>query len=303
VSYELDFSGRAALVTGAGRGLGREYALALAARGAAVVVNDIGVALDGSGGDAGPASEVVGEIERAGGKAVADGHSIATQDGATELVSTALAEFGRLDIVVNNAGIIQDKAFHKLSMDKVDPVLDVHLRGAFHVCLAAWPHLREQGYGRIVNTTSTSGLFGNFGQASYAAGKMGVVGLTRVLAIEGARYGIKVNAIAPGAVTRMTPEGLIPDPAALATGQVAPVVTYLAHESCEVTGDVLRASGGHVARVFVGITSGYTNSDLTAEDVRDQLDVIRNTSRFAVPGSATDESLAGPRISTGRVQM
>jgi NAD(P)-dependent dehydrogenase (short-subunit alcohol dehydrogenase family) len=289
VSGWLDFTGRVALVTGAGRGLGREYARALAARGASVVVNDIGVALDGSGGDPAPAHDVVREIEGAGGRAVADGHSVAIQQGAADVVATALATFGRLDVVVNNAGIISDRAFHKLTMAEVDPVLDVHLRGAFHVCLAAWPHLRGQGYGRIVNTTSTSGLFGNFGQASYAAGKMGVVGLTRVLAIEGARYDIKINAVAPGAVTRMTPDGLVPEPSALAPGHVAPVVTYLAHESCAVSGDVLRASGGHVARVFVGITAGYRNPGLTAEDVRDQLDVIRDTSAFAVPGSAMED--------------
>jgi NAD(P)-dependent dehydrogenase (short-subunit alcohol dehydrogenase family) len=289
----LDFTGRVVVVTGAGRGLGREYALALAARGACVVVNDIGVALDGSGGDSAPALGVVSEIGRAGGAAVADGHSIATQEGADDLVAAALEQFGRLDAVINNAGIISDRAFHKLTMAEVDPVLDVHLRGAFHVCLAAWPHLRGQGYGRIVNTTSTSGLFGNFGQASYAAGKMGVVGLTRVLAIEGARYDIKVNAVAPGAATRMTPDGLVLDPSALAPGQVAPVVTYLAHEACGASGEVFRASGGHVARVFVGITAGYRNPGLTAEDVRDQLELIRDTSAFAVPGSAVEDLRVG----------
>jgi NAD(P)-dependent dehydrogenase (short-subunit alcohol dehydrogenase family) len=289
VSYELDFSGRVAVVTGAGRGLGREYALALAARGASVVVNDIGVALDGGGGDSGLAAEVVAEIESAGGKAVPDGHSVATVEGGAALVRTARESFGRVDIVVNNAGILQDKAFHKLSMEQVSPVLDVHLAGAFHVCLAAWPLMREQGHGRIVNTTSTAGLFGNFGQASYAAAKMGLVGLTRVLAIEGAKYDVKANAVAPGAVTRMTPDGLVPDPSALAPGQVSPVVVYLAHSSCEVSGEVYRASGGHVARVFVAIADGYRNPGLTAEDVRDQIDVIRDTSRFAVPGSALDD--------------
>lgn len=286
---ELDFTGRVAIVTGAGRGLGREYALALAGRGAAVVVNDIGVALDGAGGDSGPAAQVVAEIEAAGGKAVPDGNSVATPEGGVALVRTALESFGRVDIVVNNAGILQDKAFHKLSMGQVTPVLDVHLAGAFHVCLAAWPHMREQGHGRIVNTTSTAGLFGNFGQASYAAAKMGLVGLTRVLAIEGAKYDLKVNAVAPGAVTRMTPDGVVPDPTALAPGQVSPVVTYLAHSSCQVSGEVYRASGGHVARVFVAIADGYRNPDLTPEDVRDQIDVIRDTARFAVPSSALDD--------------
>jgi NAD(P)-dependent dehydrogenase (short-subunit alcohol dehydrogenase family) len=294
VTDRLDFSGRVAIVTGAGRGLGREYALALAGRGAAVVVNDIGVALDGAGGDSGPAADVVAEIEAAGGKAVPDGNTVATPDGGAALVRTALESFGRIDIVVNNAGILQDRAFHKLTMAQVSPVLDVHLAGAFHVCLAAWPHLREQGYGRIVNTTSTAGLFGNFGQASYAAAKMGLVGLTRVLAIEGARHDVKANAVAPGAVTRMTPDGVVPDPAALAASQVAPVVTYLAHSSCEASGEVFRASGGHVARVFVAIADGYRNPDLAAEDVRDQIGVIRDTARFAVPASALDDLRVGP---------
>jgi NAD(P)-dependent dehydrogenase (short-subunit alcohol dehydrogenase family) len=284
----LDFAGRVAVVTGAGRGLGRAYAHALAARGASVVVNDIGVALDGSGGSEGPAADVVAEIAAAGGRAVADTHSVTTPEGASALVATAVNEFGRLDAVVNNAGILADRAFHKLAMGEVDPVLDVHLRGAFQVCLAAWARLREQGFGRIVNTTSTSGLFGNFGQAAYAAGKMGVVGLTRVLAIEGAKFDIKVNAVAPGAVTRMTPDGVVPDPAALAPERVAPVVTYLAHESCAVTGEVLRASGGHVARVFIGVTSGYRSDDLTAEDVRDQMDAICDTAAFTVPRSAVE---------------
>ncbi|HEY1974143.1 MAG TPA: SDR family NAD(P)-dependent oxidoreductase [Pseudonocardia sp.] len=290
---ELGFSGRVAVVTGAGRGLGREYALALAARGAAVVVNDIGVALDGTGGDPGPAAAVVADIEAAGGKAVPDGNSVATPDGGAALVRTAVESFGRVDIVVNNAGILQDRPFHKLAMEQVTPVLDVHLAGAFHVCLAAWPHMREQGHGRIVNTTSTAGLFGNFGQASYAAAKMGLVGLTRVLAIEGAKYDVKANAVAPGAVTRMTPDGLVRDPTALAVGQVSPLVTYLAHSSCTVSGEVFRASGGHVARVFVAITDGYHNPDLTAEDVRDQMEVIRDTARFAVPTSALDDLRVG----------
>jgi NAD(P)-dependent dehydrogenase (short-subunit alcohol dehydrogenase family) len=290
MSGALDFKGRVAVVTGAGRGLGREYAIALAARGACVVVNDIGVALDGGGWDPVPAADVVAEIEGAGGIALADRNSVATPAGGAALVQGALDAFGRLDIVVNNAGILQDKAFHKLAMAQVDPVLAVHLDGAFHVCLAAWPHLREQAYGRIVNTTSTSGLFGNFGQASYAAAKMGIVGLTRVLALEGTRYEIKVNAVAPGALTRMTPPGVVSDPSTLATAQVAAVVTYLSHESCAVNGEVMRASGGHVARVFVGITEGYRNPQLSAEDVADHIDAIRDTAVFRVPASATENS-------------
>ena len=194
---DLGFDGKVAIITGAGGGLGREHALLLASRGAQVVVNDIGGSISGDGGDAGPAERVVKEITDAGGEAIADTHSVSTPEGGAALVATALEHFGRVDIVVNNAGILRDKTFHNMTPDLLDPVLDVHLRGAFNVTRPAWIAMREQSYGRVVNTSSNSGILGNFGQSNYGAAKMGLVGLTRVLAVEGAKYNIKVNAIAP----------------------------------------------------------------------------------------------------------
>jgi NAD(P)-dependent dehydrogenase (short-subunit alcohol dehydrogenase family) len=284
----VKFDGQVALVTGAGRGLGRVYALELAARGAAVVVNDIGVGLDGRGGGRQPADEVVAEITTSGGRAVADLHSIADAVSAALIVKTALEEFGRLDIVVNNAGILDDRALHKMTPDQADPVVQTHLMGTFNVSIPAWKVFREQKYGRIVNTTSTAGLFGNFGQSAYAAAKAGVVGLTRVQAVEGAKYGIRANAVAPGAVTRMTPDGVVAQPDRLAPELVAPVVTYLCHQTCALTGEVLRASGGHVARIFLGVTAGITEDVLTAETVAQRIDAIMDDSRFVVPANALD---------------
>ena len=205
---DLGFDGKVAIVTGAGGGLGREHALLLAKRGALVVVNDLGGAVDGSGGSETPAEQVVEEIKAAGGEAVADANSVATPEGGEAIVQTAIDAFGRIDIVVNNAGILRDKAFHNMTDDLVQPVLDVHLRGAFNVTRPAWGKMREQGYGRVVNTASSAGIIGNFGQASYGAAKMGLVGLTHVLAIEGAKHNIKANAISPIARTRMTEEVL-----------------------------------------------------------------------------------------------
>ena len=201
---ELGFDGKVAIITGAGGGLGKQHALLLASRGALVVVNDLGGAVDGTGADVGAAQLVVDEINAAGGEAVADANSVATPEGGAAIVQTAIDAFGRVDIVVNNAGILRDKSFDNMNPELLDPVIDVHLRGAFHVTQPAWKHMREQNYGRIVSTSSSSGLFGNFGQANYGAAKMGLVGFTRVLAVEGAKYGIKANAIAPLALTRMT---------------------------------------------------------------------------------------------------
>ena len=200
----LGFDGKVAIITGAGGGLGKQHALSLASRGALVVVNDLGGAVDGSGSDAGAAQLVVDEIKAAGGEAVADTDSVATPEGGEAIVQTAIDAFGRIDIVINNAGILRDKTFHNMTPDLLDPVLDVHLKGAFNVTKPAWVHMREQQYGRVISTSSAAGVFGNFGQTNYGAAKMGLVGLTRVLAVEGARYNIKANAIAPLALTRMT---------------------------------------------------------------------------------------------------
>lgn len=240
--HEIDLTGRVAVVTGAGGGLGRSHALLLAGRGANVVVNDVG---DG-------AHKVVGEIVDAGGNAVANRASVADSGAAAGIVADALDAFGRIDIVVNNAGIIRDRSFAKMTLDDVREVLDVHVYGAFHVTMAAWPHLRERGYGRVVNTVSGAGLFGNFGQANYATAKMGLVGFTRTLAAEGRRYGITVNAVSPIAASRMT-ETILPADvlAKVDPDHVSPVVAYLCSESCTETGVVVVAGGGYVARVAV----------------------------------------------------
>src|SRR5690606_39031072 len=266
---DLGYDGKVAIVTGAGGGLGRSHALELARRGARVVVNDLGGSVDGSGTAAGPAAQVVSEIEALGGEAVANTDSVATPEGGAAIVQSALDAFGRIDIVINNAGILRDKSFHNLTPELIDPVIDVHLKGAFNVTRAAWTHFREQNYGRVINTSSNSGLLGNFGQANYGAAKMGLVGLTKVLAIEGAKYGIKVNAIAPVAFTRMTAD-LMPGLEEKHKPElVTPVVIFLAHEDCPVTGEIYSAGGGVVARYFVGLTQGYVNTEQTAEDIRD----------------------------------
>ena len=279
---DLGFDNMVAIVTGAGNGLGRSHALAFARRGARVVVNDLGGAVDGSGGSTGPAQKVVDEIVALGGEAVANLDSVATPEGGQAIVARAIEAFGRVDIVVNNAGILRDKAFQNLTVDMINTVLDVHLRGAFYVTQAAWGHMRSQGYGRIVNTSSNSGILGNFGQANYGAAKMGLVGFTNVLAIEGAKYNIKVNAIAPVAFTRMTADLMAGLEEKLRPEMVTPAVIYLSHESCAVTGEVFSVGGGTVSRFFVGLTEGYVNVALTAEDVRDHLDEIRDETDYKV---------------------
>jgi len=241
---------RVVLVTGAARGLGRSHALALAARGLAVVVDDTGAELDGRGGDRGAAEAVAAQIRTTGGTAVATAADVATHDGAAEAVGAALAEFGRLDALVANAGILRDRTFAKMALDDFDAVVRVHLSAAAYCAKAAWPSLVASGSGRVVLTTSASGLYGQFGQANYAAAKLGLVGLVNVLKQEGARPGVLVNAIAPVAGTRMT-EPLLP-PAALgglAPDLVSPVVAHLVSAECRQSGLVLEVGGGQVARV------------------------------------------------------
>jgi NAD(P)-dependent dehydrogenase (short-subunit alcohol dehydrogenase family) len=249
--------GRVALVTGAGSGLGREHALTLASLGAKVVVNDIGAGLHGENGDPAPADRVVAEIVATGGEAVAHHESIAEPEGARSLVALALDHFGSVDVLVNNAGILRDKTFRKMSLEDFEAVLRVHLMGTVFCTHAAWPVMTERGYGRIVVTTSGSATNGNFGQANYAAAKLGVVGLMNVLALEGVRKGVLINAIAPGAATRMTTD-LIPSEIRdyLAPGLVSPVVAYLCSESCTDTGCIIWSVAGKVARVFYAETPG-----------------------------------------------
>jgi NAD(P)-dependent dehydrogenase (short-subunit alcohol dehydrogenase family) len=286
---ELRFDGRVAIVTGAGGGLGREHALLLASRGASVVVNDLGGAQDGTGSSATPAEKVVEEITAAGGTAVSDANTVSTPEGGAAIVQTALDAYGRVDILVNNAGILRDKSFSKMDVADWDAVIAVHLRGTMCVTQPAWRHMRERGYGRIVNTTSASGLFGNFGQTNYGAAKMGIVGLTKVLAQEGARDGITVNAIAPMARTRMT-ESLIGRLAdSLAPALVSPVVAWLAHEDCTVTGEVLSCGGGRVARVFVAATPGWFDPAPDPEGVRDHWEAIAAEPGYVVPRNNFEE--------------
>ena len=289
---DLGYDNKVAIVTGAGGGLGREHAMLLASRGARVVVNDLGGAVDGSGGDASAAQKVVDEIEAAGGIAVADHNSVATEEGGAAIVQTALDEFGQIDIVINNAGILRDKTFHNMDDSMVTPVIDVHLKGAFYVTRPAWVKMREQGYGRVVNTSSNSGILGNFGQANYGAAKMGLVGFTRVLAAEGAKYNIKVNALAPVARTRMTEELLGPLADNLDPAMVAPTVAWLVHEDCPVSGEIYSVAGGRVARFFIGMTEGWYKAGHSVEDVRDAFDQIRDETGYTVPGGPADEFAA-----------
>lgn len=296
---ELGFDGRVAIVTGAGGGLGRAHALLLARHGAQVVVNDLGGSVSGEGSDAGAAQLVVGEIEAAGGVAVADTSSVAEPAGGEAIVAAAMEAFGRVDILVNNAGIVRDRSFAKLSTSDLDRVLDVHLRGAFFITRPAWEVMRGQGFGRIVNTTSAAGLFGNFGQTNYGAAKMGLVGLTKALAQEGARHNITANAIAPMAHTRMTEGILGPDTAALLDpALVSPLVAYLAHETCEVTGRVFSVGGGRVGEVFFGETRGFFHAGLTPEALQDNWEAVCDREGFAVPQGIQDElGLLLPHVS------
>lgn len=288
---DVGFDGKVAIITGAGGGLGRQHALLLARRGALVVVNDLGGSVDGTGENASAAQKVVDEIKAAGGEAVADHNSVATPEGGAAIVQTAIATYGKVDIVINNAGILRDKAFHNMEPDLMNPVFDVHLKGAFHVTQPAFVKMRQQGYGRIISTSSAAGVFGNFGQTNYGAAKMGLVGFTRVLAVEGARYNIKANAIAPLALTRMT-ENIMAGGLAdvLQPGLVSPIVAYLASEECPVSGNIYSVGGGRVAEVFIGETQGYHKSDLTLEDVRDNFDQIRNRDGYAVPMGLAEET-------------
>ncbi len=281
MSERVRFDGRVAIVTGAGTGIGAAHARLLAERGAAVVVNDL---------DAEAAHSVAVAIGAAGGSAVAHVGDIATEAGAESLVHTALDRFGRIDIVVNNAGLLRSAPFAEMTTDLWDRVVGVNLRGTFVVTHAAWPHMAAQGYGRIVSTTSNSGLLGVSGSSAYAAAKAGVWGLTRSLAIEGSALGINVNAVAPIAYTAMSQQSKIA-PRAWRTGegdewsrrldaaQISPVVGWLAHEDCTVSGRVFSAAGGRVARFAMHVTEGFVAEHLTIEAVRNaQAELLAETS-------------------------
>lgn len=298
----VDFADRVAIVTGAGGGLGRQHALLLASRGAAVVVNDLGGNVHGEGASPSAADVVVEEIRAAGGVAVANHGSVSDPDDGEAMVQLAVDEFGRIDIVVNNAGILRDKSFVNMEWADVTAVLDVHLKGAFHVTRPAFARMKEQGYGRIIVTSSGSGVMGNFGQANYAAAKMGLVGLMNVLKIEGAKYDIKSNAVAPIARTRMT-EDIFGDAVMHFNPEyVAPVVAYLSSEECAVNGEIWSVGGGSISRFFIGLTQGYfkhpvTEGPLTIEDVAANVSDIRDEDGYIVPFSSQDEfAKLGPKL-------
>lgn len=293
-----NFDGRVAVVTGAGRGIGRAYALLLAERGASVVVNDLGGTMEGDGSDDQPAASATAEIVDAGGRALADTSDVSTVAGGQSLVDAAVDGFGRIDIVVNNAGIIRFGKLPEVDSDNLESHLAVHVGGSFNTTRAAWPHMVEQGYGRIVMTTST-GLFGRPDNLSYATAKAGVIGMTRSLTAAGAAHGIKVNLIAPSASTRMvlpsnrrgsTPPPL---PPGMEPELVAPMVAFLAHEDCDVSGEIYLAGAGRFARIFIAATQGYVHphpEQLTIEDVAENWASINDETGYYKPADLMDWS-------------
>ena len=288
---DIRFDEQVAIVTGAGHGLGRTYAEELARRGAAVVVNDLGVDVHGQG--SGPAAQVVvDEITNSGGRAVANMDSVATPEGGQAIVDAALNAFGRVDIVINNAGILRDKSFHNLTFPEMDDIFDVHLRGAFYVSQPAYKVMREQKYGRFLFTTSAAGLFGNFGQTNYSSAKMGLVGLSNTIAIEGAKNGIQSNAIAPIARTRLTEELLGPMAQMLDAEYVTPLALYLCSRECPLSHEVFSVGAGRYARAFVGVAQGWFSGKgtvPTVEDVAAHIDEARDLTDYIIPDNAQGE--------------
>ena len=280
----IRFDGKIAIVTGAGGGLGRAHALALAARGAKVIVNDLGVARDGEGSSASPAQSVVAEIEAAGGEAIANGASVTDAAAVQGMVDEVLAKWGRIDILVNNAGVLRDKSFAKMSLDDFRFVVDVHLMGAANCTKAVWETMRAQNYGRIVMTTSSSGLYGNFGQANYGAAKMALVGLMQTLAIEGGKNNIRVNCLAPTAHTRMTEDlGAALPLELLDPERVTPGLLYLVSEDAP-SRCILAAGAGGFERAYVTLTQGiHAVGDDAAEQVAAGFDALSDRTGEIVP--------------------
>jgi len=295
------FEARVAVVTGAGRGIGRAHAVMLANRGASVVVNDLGGSKEGLGADTDVASAVVAEIVDGGGTAIADHSDVATAAGARTLIDTALEQFGRLDILINNAGIIRWAGLPEADQDNLASHFAVHVAGSFNTTRAAWPRMVEQGYGRIVMTTST-GVFGLPDNLSYATAKGAVIGLTRSLTTAGAAHGIKVNLIAPAAYTRMAGQPATevgpPDGGALSVQMspdlVSPMVAFLAHEDCPVSGEIYAAGGGRFARIFIASTQGYVHPtpEPTIEDIAEHWATINDEAGYYVPADLTAWSAA-----------
>lgn len=287
----IRFDNRVAIVTGGGSGLGRDYALALAGRGAKVVVNDLGTNLDGRGRSSESAQSVVAEIAASGGEAIANGANVADDKEVAQMVEEVLGRWGRIDVLINNAGIIRDRSFQKMTRSEFAIVLDVHLMGSVNTTAAVWKSMRNQGYGRVVMTTSISGLYGNFGQANYSSAKMAVLGLMSTLQIEGRKYGIHVNTISPGAYTRMA-ESVIDEKQAHLMAQnmkcqhVTPAVVYLSSEHAP-QGAVLLASGRVVSRAYIAETEGVLidEKQLTPELIMDRFDDISDVGSLRLYGS------------------
>ena len=289
---EIRFDDRVAVITGAGGGLGKTYALEFAKRGGKVVVNDLGGSADGSGAGSSMADQVVKEISEAGGTAVANYDSVATVEGGEAIIQTALDNFGQVDIVVNNAGILRDKSFAKLTNAELEIVLDVHLKGAFYVSQPAFRAMKERNYGRFIFTASAAGIFGNFGQTNYGAAKMGLVGLSNVLAVEGKKNNILSNVIAPIARTRLTEDlmGALADN--LHPEQVTSLVTYLCSEANEETHQIYSVGGGKYSRIFIGMASGWfagVGEIPTAEDIAANRGQINSEEGYIIPDSIAAE--------------
>ncbi|WP_297494214.1 SDR family NAD(P)-dependent oxidoreductase [Acidocella sp.] len=274
---ELRFDNRVAVITGAGRGLGRAHALLLASRGAKIIVNDLGGSLQGEGADTGPAQSVVDEIIAAGGEAIACTHSVTTPEGGAAIIDTAMQNYGRIDILIHNAGNVRRGSLKELSFADFEAVLDVHLRGGFHVVRAAFPLMCAAKYGRIILTSSVNGIYANANVGNYSMAKAGLIGLSNTAAIEGLAEGVKSNVIIPAAVTRMA-EGL--DTSAyppMDPELVAPAVAWMAHESCSITGEMLIAVAGRVARAYVAETEGVYRPSWTIEQIAESIGAIRDT--------------------------
>lgn len=291
---QVRFDGQVAVITGGGGGLGKAYALLLAERGSKVVVNDLGGSLDGEGADTTPAQQVVDEIKACGGEAIANYDSVAEWESANKIINAAIDSFGRIDILINNAGILRDKSFLKMQLEDYRKVMSVHLDGTFYCTKAAFAHMKEQGYGRIVSTASAAGLYGNFGQVNYGAAKMGIVGMMNCLAQEGARYNIKANTIVPTAGTRLTftvlPEEVIGN---VKPEYVAPAVAWLSSNQCDQSGIIISAGGGYFSRVAIVEAPGVVfdpGQDISIEMAVDKLDQIMNLDGAEEHGSALEHA-------------
>ncbi len=287
----LDFTGKTVIVTGSGGGLGRSHALEFARRGANVVVNDLGGSVDGSGGSSEAADAVVKTIIDNGGKAISNGASVTDDKGVANMVEQTLSEFGRIDVLVNNAGVLRDKSFSNISMSDFEFVVDVHLMGTVKTTHAVFPIMKEQNYGRIVVTTSSSGLYGNFGQSNYGAGKMGVVGMMNTLELEGAKYNIHVNALAPVAWTRMTEDLMPPEAEALLTPEsVTPAVVFMSSDQAP-SGQIICAGAGVFAAAQVVETPGkLLGLDAAAEDVAANWEEISDLTEAKPLGMGFEQS-------------